>query len=67
MKWRHAEEWISLTTDTAEGFLLENEFQVHEAPNIITILGGGPQRYAHTNTHNTDYNLVNISDIQCRI
>ena len=52
MKWRHAEEWISLTTDTAEGFLLENEFQVHEAPNLITILGGGPQRYAHADTHN---------------
>ena len=39
MKWRHAEEWISLTIDTAEGFLLEAEFQVHEHPNVITILG----------------------------
>ena len=38
MRWRHAEEWISLTTDTAEGFLLETEFQVHETPNVITIL-----------------------------
>ena len=38
MRWRHAEEWISLTTETAEGFLLEAEFQVHETPNVITIL-----------------------------
>jgi hypothetical protein len=38
MKWRHAEEWISLTTDTAEGFLPESEFQAHETPNVITIL-----------------------------
>ena len=41
MRWRHAEEWISLTTETAEGFLLENEFQVHETPHVISILEGG--------------------------
>ena len=39
MKWRHAEEWISLTTDTVEGFQVEAEFHLHEAPNLITILG----------------------------
>ena len=41
MRWRHAEEWISLTTETAEGFLLESEFQVHETPHVISILEGG--------------------------
>ena len=38
MRWRHDKEWISLTNDTSEGFLLEAECQVHESPHVITIL-----------------------------
>ena len=40
MRWKHDKEWISLTNDTSEGFILEAECQVHEAPHVITILAG---------------------------
>lgn len=40
MRWRHQEEWISLTTDTAEGFELEAEVTLHETPTLLTLLGG---------------------------
>jgi hypothetical protein len=40
MKWRHAEAWISLTTDTADGFDLEAEFHAHDAPNVVAIIKG---------------------------
>jgi hypothetical protein len=40
MKWRHQEEWISLTTDTANGFDLEAELNLQETPTLLTILGG---------------------------
>ena len=44
LKWRHAEEWISLTTDTVEGFKVEADFHLHESPNLITILGSNDEK-----------------------
>ena len=69
MRWRHHEEWISLTTDTAEGFLVDAEFQVHETPNVITILEGTSRknRYLISDTNsmiillNTCYKTTKIS------
>ena len=43
MRWRHDKEWISLTDDTSEGFLLEADCQVHETPHVITILEGNSE------------------------
>jgi hypothetical protein len=40
MKWRHAEAWISLTTDTADGFEMEAEFHMHETPTIVALIKG---------------------------
>ena len=40
MKWRHAEAWISLTTDTADGFELEAEFHIHDSPSVLAIIKG---------------------------
>ena len=40
MKWRHQEEWISLNTDTANGFELEAEVNLQETPTLLTILSG---------------------------
>ena len=40
MKWRHAEAWISLTTDTADGFELEAEFHIHDSPSVVAIIKG---------------------------
>jgi hypothetical protein len=40
MKWRHAEAWISLTTDTADGFEMEAEFHTHETPTIVALIKG---------------------------
>jgi len=40
MRWQHAEAWISLTTDTADGFELEAEFHIHETPNVVSIIKG---------------------------
>ena len=35
MRWRHDKEWISLTDDTSEGFLLEADSQDHETPHVM--------------------------------
>ncbi len=40
MKWRHQEEWISLNTDTAQGFDMEAEATLQETPTLLTILHG---------------------------
>merc|ERR1712156_1091070 len=40
MRWRHHEEWISLNTDTANGFELEAEVNLQETPTLLTLLGG---------------------------
>ena len=40
MKWRHAEAWISLTTDTADGFEMEAEFHMHDTPTIVALVKG---------------------------
>jgi len=40
MRWRHHEEWISLNTDTANGFELEAEVNLQETPTQLTLLGG---------------------------
>ena len=38
MRWRHQEEWISLNTDTADGFELEAEVGLPETPTLLTLL-----------------------------
>ena len=38
--FRHHEEWISLNTDTANGFELEAEVNLQETPTLLTLLGG---------------------------
>ena len=40
-----------MTNDTSEGFILEAECQVHEAPHVITILAGNSDlnRYFYIN------------------
>ncbi len=40
MRWRHHEEWISLNTDTANGFELEAEVTLQETPTLLTLLSG---------------------------
>ena len=38
MRWRHQEEWISLNTDTADGFEMEAEVCLPETPTLLTLL-----------------------------
>ena len=38
MRWRHQEEWISLNTDTADGFEMEAEVGLPETPTLLTLL-----------------------------
>lgn len=40
MRWRHHEEWISLNTDTADGFEMEADVSLQETPTLLTLLSG---------------------------
>ena len=37
-KWKHAEEWMTFTEDTVQGFELLTEIHCVEAPQVLTLL-----------------------------
>ena len=37
-KWKHAEEWMTFTDDTVQGFELLTEIHCVEAPQVLTLL-----------------------------
>ena len=41
-KWKHAEEWITFTDDTVEGFDLLTELHCDESPLVIHFLSSSP-------------------------
>jgi len=43
-KWKHAEEWITFSDDTVEGFDVLTELQCDEQPLVLSILSLSPQK-----------------------
>ena len=37
-QWKHAEEWITFTDDTVQGFELVTEIHCVEVPQVVTLL-----------------------------
>lgn len=37
-RWKHAEEWLTFTEDTVEGFELLQEVTLSETPSVVTLL-----------------------------
>ena len=65
MKWQHAEAWISLTTDTADGFELEAEFHIHESPNVMSIIKGPSVIPLMTAATGLFSKIMSTSEVNC--